>query len=98
MKSCLFAIVITGAALGLAGCSSVAGTVGTAVAGNAVAGKMSATANRSRFEGQSCEELAREMASARMGYINPLNAPATQAYIREAQQVARAKNCPEPAQ
>ena len=82
MKSCLFAIVITGAALGLAGCSSVAGTVGTAVAGNAVAGKMSATANRSRFEGQSCEELAREMAS----------------YIREAQQVARAKNCPEPAQ
>ncbi|ATI42810.1 hypothetical protein CBW24_12900 [Pacificitalea manganoxidans] len=79
----------------LSGCMGTAGgAMGQAVVSNAVAGQMNASANRNRFATLSCDQLAQEIASARTGFINPMNAPATQAYINAARDAARAKNCP----
>ncbi|MEQ3625903.1 MAG: hypothetical protein ABNH26_08345 [Celeribacter sp.] len=89
------AVAIAGLILPIvSGClSSPGGAMGQAVVSNAVAGQMTANANRSRFASLSCDQLAQEMASARTGFINPMNAPATQAYINAARDAARAKNC-----
>lgn len=75
----------------MSGCDGAAGAAGQALAGSAASGMLTSGSNKARFNRQSCEELQAEIAGARRGMINPLTIPSTQAYIKDAQEVAAAK-------
>jgi len=78
----------------LSGCGTAAGAAGTAIASSAASGAMASGTNRARFMRQDCDQLAQEIASARMAMINPVAIPSTRAYIRDARAVADEKGCP----
>lgn len=89
-------ILVLGLIVPLSGClsSGAVTAAGSALAGSAATGAMTSGANTARFQNQSCEELASEIANAQRAMINPMTIPSTQAYIRDARQVASEKGCP----
>ena len=89
----LTTLLSIGLATALAGCDGAAGMAGQALAGSAATGMMASGSNKARFTRQSCDELKAEIASAKRGMINPLTIPSTQAYIKDAQEVAASKGC-----
>lgn len=90
----IFNIFISaGLAAVLGGCDGAAGAAGQALAGSAASGVLASGSNKARFARQNCDQLNAEIVAARRTMINPLTIPSTQAYIRDAQEVAASKGC-----
>ena len=77
----------------VSGYGTVAGAAGSALAGSAASGALAGAGNKARFERQSCEELQKEIAGAQRSMMNPMNIPYARAYIKDAREVAAAKEC-----
>lgn len=92
----LTSVLMLGLMVPLSGClgGTAVTAAGSALAGSAATGAMTSGSNIARFQNQSCEELAAEIANAQRAMINPMTIPSTQAYIRDARQVASEKGCP----
>lgn len=86
-------IAALGLAMALGGCDGAAGLAGQALAGSVATGAIASGSNKARFARQDCDQLKAEIAGARRAMINPMTIPSTQAYIKDAQDVAASKGC-----
>jgi hypothetical protein len=77
----------------LSACGTAGGLVASDVAGSVATGAVANGPNKARFSRMDCNQLAAEIAGAKRQMINPMAIPSTQAYIRDAQEVAAAKGC-----
>lgn len=92
-KTILAAALAAGMLTPLAGCGTVAGAAGSAIAGQAASGMLASGGNKKRFSRKSCEELEQEIAGAQRSMMNPTNIVYARSYIKDAKAVAVEKEC-----
>ncbi|MEM1375893.1 MAG: hypothetical protein AAGG69_00750 [Pseudomonadota bacterium] len=74
--------------------SGCVGGVAAGVAQGAVSNAVSAPLQNRALSGMTCAQIERDIATRKLGMVNPLAIPQINAQVRRSEAAARAKGCP----